>query len=339
MNELIPQMNDFTVLKEVAHMALKSGFLPTSIKTIEQAVIIALKGRELGLPPMNSFAGISVINGRPAISSELMLSLIYRKYPRADISFKETNDKQCVIDATREGGKPNQFIFTMDDARRAGLCNKTPWVQYPAAMLRARCISAMARALFPECLMGASYTPEELEGIKSEERAKPVEKEVISFVAPVVCPPTPSIPQDAIPLPKDTGDATETLGLPPGRFSEPPQVWDKPSRPEPLRPDLGPAFRKPTEKQLKRLYAITKTFKWEPEDVKAYMKARFSIGSSKELNMDTYEVLCNVIQQLSPYKALEEISSPQTWERAAVPPQAGPTADAWEESSDGDKAL
>jgi hypothetical protein len=50
----------------------------------------------------------------------------------------------------------------MEDAHRAGLSGKGPWKSYPAAMLRARAISAMARAMFPDALSGVVYTPEEL---------------------------------------------------------------------------------------------------------------------------------------------------------------------------------
>lgn len=50
----------------------------------------------------------------------------------------------------------------MEDAKRANLTGKGPWVTYPAAMLRARCISSMARAMFPDALSGVVYTPEEL---------------------------------------------------------------------------------------------------------------------------------------------------------------------------------
>jgi len=158
-----PTPQDMALMRELGSTLVKSGFLPVSIKTPEQAVVILLKGRELGLPPMQAFSSITVIQGKPAISAEGMMALIRQRIPHAQISFIETSNEKCVIEA-RRGPKEraSTITFTLDDAKRADLVGKGVWKQYPAAMLRARCISAMARMIFPDALMGTSYTPEEL---------------------------------------------------------------------------------------------------------------------------------------------------------------------------------
>lgn len=157
-----PSPVEFQTMKELGKMAVGSGFLPNSINTPEKAVIIMLKGRELGIPPMQAFSSIAVVNGKPTMSAELMLSMIYRNIPGAIVDFKETTATVCRIKAKRPQGSATEFSFTMEDAKRANLTGKGPWVTYPAAMLRARCISAMARAMFPDALSGVVYTPEEL---------------------------------------------------------------------------------------------------------------------------------------------------------------------------------
>lgn len=63
--------NQDTMLGEAAAW-VKSGLLPASIKTPEQAVVIALKGKELSLAPMASFEMIDVIMGKPALKPELL---------------------------------------------------------------------------------------------------------------------------------------------------------------------------------------------------------------------------------------------------------------------------
>lgn len=158
----LPTAAEFAMMKEFGKMAVASGFLPTSIKTPEQAVIIIMKGRELGIPPMNAFSSIAVVQGKPTMSAELMLSMIYKNVKGAIVNFIQTDAQQCVIEAQRPGGRATQFTFSMEDAKRANLVGKGPWQTYPQAMLRARCISAMARAMFPDALSGIVYTPEEL---------------------------------------------------------------------------------------------------------------------------------------------------------------------------------
>lgn len=167
--ELMTSRDDWTVLKEQATALVRSGFLPKGIDTPEKAVAIALKGREMGLPLMQSFSHISIINGKPCVSSELMLAQIYRLCPGARINIEQTTDTGCIINAARPAGKTTRFEFCQADAKRAGLLAKDTWQKFPKAMYHARCVSLMARAMFPDAIMGASYTPEEMGAEVNEE--------------------------------------------------------------------------------------------------------------------------------------------------------------------------
>jgi hypothetical protein len=157
------------LIREQASILLKSTFLPSSVKTPEQAIAIMIKGVELNIPPMQSFQHIFVINGKTGISAELMLSLIFRAIPNLAFVYKRRDDTACIITVTRPGGRPEEFSFSIEDAKKAMLLNNPTWSKYPRAMLRSRCISEMARSLFPDLLMGATYTPEELGANVSED--------------------------------------------------------------------------------------------------------------------------------------------------------------------------
>lgn len=159
-NEL--SLTNWNVIKEQAIVLVKSGFLPPSVKTPEQAIAIALKGQELGLPIMASYALIDIIQGRPTLKPEGMLALILKNCPSAIINFVKIEDNCCVIEATRPGHKLHVFKFDESDAKSAGLLNKSNWKQFPRAMFRSRCVAEMSRSLFPDIIMGCSYTKEEL---------------------------------------------------------------------------------------------------------------------------------------------------------------------------------
>lgn len=162
MSNLVVLGDEWSALKEQATVLLKSGFLPTSIKTPEQAIAIMLKGRELKLAPWVSLTHIHVINGKPCMSAELMKSQIHRNSPGSIVDFLEMTNQICTIEAARPNGRMTKFSFSIEDAKKAGLLTKAVWQQYPRAMLRSRCVAEMARSLFPDALQGISYTPEEL---------------------------------------------------------------------------------------------------------------------------------------------------------------------------------
>ena len=159
---LFPSESEWAQLQQQAAIVVKTGFLPRAVDTAEKAITIALKGRELGIPPMQAYSHIHIIQGKPTISAELMLSLIYKNCPGAVVNYIENTDKKCVIEATRPAHKATKFSYSIEEAKLAGLLSKDSWKNYPAAMLRARAVSIMARAQFPDAVMGCSYIPEEL---------------------------------------------------------------------------------------------------------------------------------------------------------------------------------
>lgn len=163
---IVPQQGSevewWNMTQQQAGMLVKTGFLPDSIKTPEQAIAIMMKGRELGIPSMYALSNIVIIKGKPTCNSELMLALIYRDHGDAAMRIVESTNEACQI-AYRRARWPKEqvYAFTAQDAQRAGLMTTDTWKKYTAAMLRARCISAVARMAFPDSIAGM-YTPEEL---------------------------------------------------------------------------------------------------------------------------------------------------------------------------------
>lgn len=158
----LPTQSRWNELKLQGAELIKSGFLPSSIKTPEQFMMIILKGRELGIQPLVATSKISVIQGKPTMDAELMLAKILEKFPATQIEYPIYTNEECKITVKRPGWKASSFSFTIEDAKKAGLMGKDTWQKYPRAMLRSRCIAEMARAIFPDVLCGVSHTPEEL---------------------------------------------------------------------------------------------------------------------------------------------------------------------------------
>lgn len=151
-------------------------------------VAVAMIGRELGLSPMMAMQYIHVIDGKPAMSAELMNAKVRTSGHR--ITLVELTVERCIIEGERrDTGEIQRAEFTMEDADRAEL-TKLPssgkngnWQKVPKAMLWARTVSMLCRMLFPDVIAGASYVPEEL-GAEVDEDGVPLAADAPSTALP-----------------------------------------------------------------------------------------------------------------------------------------------------------
>lgn len=152
--------SDWQAMKEQAKVLLISGFLPPSIKTPEQALSIALAGRELGIGFMESIRSINVIQGKPTISPQLMLARAYQTKEVDDVKIDST-DTRCVVTIKRKGKTPITNEFGEKEATSLGLMSKDNYRKQPKTMFMWRALAANLRVTFPDVTSGL-YTPEEL---------------------------------------------------------------------------------------------------------------------------------------------------------------------------------
>jgi hypothetical protein len=158
---IIPSQNELDSLRAMAEMAAKSVFYK-DINSLEKAATVMLQGLELGMTPMASLRNINIIDGKPSLAANLMAAIVVAKgHPR--IRVVEWTERLCTLKAKRvEETEWEQYTYTWEDAQKAGLTGKRNWQGYPKAMLYARCMSTIAKVVFPELFAGI-YTPEELQ--------------------------------------------------------------------------------------------------------------------------------------------------------------------------------
>ncbi len=148
---------------DLAKLLVASGLMPRGVSRPEAAFAIIAAGRELGLTAMQSLRSIHIIEGKPTLSADLVAALC-KSRPDVCKYFRlvESTDKVARYETLRTGEPaPTTMSFSIEDAQRAGVTGKDNWKKYPAAMLRARCITALARAVYPDLAMGV-YDPDEV---------------------------------------------------------------------------------------------------------------------------------------------------------------------------------
>ena len=147
----------------LSKVLVASGMLPKHVSTPEAAFAIIASGRELGLTAMQSLRSIYFFEGKVTLSADLACGLV-KKSPLCDyFRLVESTDKIATYETKRRDEEHvTKLSFTWAQAEKAKLTTKAVWQTYADAMLRARCIMALARAVYPDVLL-AVYDPEELE--------------------------------------------------------------------------------------------------------------------------------------------------------------------------------
>ena len=181
-NELVIAQPDYESLWKLSQRISNTPFVPTALRGKNEAVLACvLYGAELGLGPMQSLNSIHVIEGRTAMSPELMRAMVARHGHRIDVV--ENSATACEVKGIRsDTGSTATVRWTMEDAKLAGLSGKNNWKTYPRAMLLARATSELCRIVFPDVIAGLSYTPEEVSSIAGVEYVEQVmEQPVVSI--------------------------------------------------------------------------------------------------------------------------------------------------------------
>jgi hypothetical protein len=185
----------------LSKLLVASHLLPKGVQTPEAAFAIVLTGRELGLTAMQSLRSLHIIEGKPTMSADLVAALV-KSRPEVCEYFRlvESSAEAATYETKRKGEpSPTRMSFTMADATRAGVTAKDNWRKYPSAMLRARCITALARAVYPDLVLGV-YDPDELGG-ESAPAAAPVTYEAVETRPAPKPAPVVEVVQQAPPAP------------------------------------------------------------------------------------------------------------------------------------------
>jgi hypothetical protein len=140
---------------EFAKIIASSDMVPKDYVGKPGNVLVAVQtGAELGLKPMQSLQGISIINGRPGVWGDAMRALVI-SHPEFEDLHEDKQDTQCTVTLKRRGHSAVVTTFTMDDAKKAGLAGKQgPWQTAPKRMLQMRAFAFAARDLFADALKG-----------------------------------------------------------------------------------------------------------------------------------------------------------------------------------------
>ena len=168
-------MNEITIItpksldeaRSLASIISKSSLLSEAFRGKEAETLMAIMtGAEIGLAPMQSLRAIEVIKGKPTLKAEAMTALVRARRDVCEyLMIRRSDATICTMETKRVGDPaPTVMSFSIEDARAAGLTSNDNYKKYAPAMLRARCGSAICKAVYSDLILGL-YDPDEIQDV------------------------------------------------------------------------------------------------------------------------------------------------------------------------------
>jgi len=161
----------------------KKGYGDNAIYEAEDAVLargtmIIMQGMEIGVPPMQAVQLLAMINGRITAHSEAVPGLLLAHGFKLKETWSGTelqDDWTCTIELVRPNGDKYIGLFSVKDAKQAGLWDQSPtkagyqgkvkpndsaWFRYPKRMLKARALGFAGKDGGADVLKGIAVREE-----------------------------------------------------------------------------------------------------------------------------------------------------------------------------------
>ena len=300
-NEIaVHEASSLTARMQYAQALAASSLLPAAYRKQPANVLVAAEyGVSLGLSAVTAMQMVHVIEGKPTASAQLIGALVRRAGHRLRVTGDDTHAVAEIVRADDP-----EFVFrsewTTARAQQANLTGKGTWKQYPAAMLKARAITEVARDACPEALAGVAYTPEELGEEQHAAWPEPTTLTVVREPEPEIRPTLGEV-LDGLPddgdvfeaeLVEDSTDSGVGVGTP----------QDASATPAPV---------KPSDSQLRMIGALFRDCGWSDRADRLRATSKIigrQVGSANELSRseasDLITVLKSCAEDANPSEAL-----------------------------------
>lgn len=165
MNDIVAGAFSPKSLKEAMEFATeiaKSSMIPKEYINNPGNILVAMQwGMEIGLHPLQGLQSIAVINGRPTLWGDAAIALVRASTVCEYVDESASDATHGICRVKRRGEEEHIQVFTIDDAKKAGLWGKAgPWTTYPARMLIMRARSWALRDKFADVLRGLQIAEE-----------------------------------------------------------------------------------------------------------------------------------------------------------------------------------
>lgn len=143
----------WTMVQQIAPV-IHASHIYKNINSPDQAMAVMIAGYELGFGLSASFKYLPLIQGEPALSPQGGLALIHQSGELDNLVIKDDPGK-CTVTMRRKSGMEYTAVFTIEDAKKAGLVKPdSNYQRWEANMLRWRAVGFCEDVVFPDIIAG-----------------------------------------------------------------------------------------------------------------------------------------------------------------------------------------
>jgi len=124
--------------------------------TAPQALMLAMRGRDLGFSYTQALSAFHMLDGKPTLTADGMVAACIASGHCEYFKVIEQTALTATWETKRKGSEPKQYTFTMADAEAAELTQSKSrmYKKHPLRMLSARAKAYLARDVYPDVLLG-----------------------------------------------------------------------------------------------------------------------------------------------------------------------------------------
>lgn len=300
-SELIP----YSDIEKMGTAIAKSKLFGLNDPT--QALALMLVAQAEGLHPAVAARDYHIIEGRPALKADAMLSRFQER--GGVVQWDELTDTRVVgvFSHPQSCPKPVRIEWTIERAKTAEVYREKTstgktgmWVKYPRQMLRARVISEGVRTSYPLACNGM-YVPEEVQDFDDKPKPRETTAVVVTTQEPATPQHQPTMTHEEFvaPLPKPLPKPPQREpGQDEDEFEKAINAEESGSQQQTQQQVQEPSGddRLISDPQAKRLFAIMKSAGKTIEEVKAIV-AVFGYTNSRDIKRKDYAAICAEVEK------------------------------------------
>jgi hypothetical protein len=160
---IVPQ--SFEDVWRMAALMSKTKMVPADFQNKEADCAVAIMyGLELGMTPVVALQSIAVVNGRPSVWGDALITLCHKHGHLLDEQVTgEGEEMVATCTLKRADGRTIKRSFSVSDAKTASLWGKAVWKNYPKRMLQMRARGYAVRDGAAEILAGTAIVEEQMD--------------------------------------------------------------------------------------------------------------------------------------------------------------------------------